>query len=223
MIDCLNVARYFIVRAYEDGIEAEMTNMKVQKLLYYTQCLHLALYDEPSFDEVIQAWRYGPVCPPAYRFYSEFEANQLPIPSKESLLQIPKEKKKLLEEIWEYFGGYQLDRLSGMTHLEFPWKKARKGLPPQASSTEPILLEDMKALGYQKLDVIERDNPAYELVMSEVLKDSSASQSSTRIGKGEVLTRLNSLQGLKNPKILSDLSKNLQKFTVLVWLSLLLN
>lgn len=175
MIDCLNVARYFIVRAYEDGIEAEMTNMKVQKLLYYTQCLYLALYDEPLFDEVIQAWRSGPVCPPAYRFYSEFEANQLPIPGKELLLKIPNEKKKLLEEIWEYFGGYQLDRPSGMTYLEFPWKKARKGLPPQASSTEPILLEDMKALGYQKLDVIERDNPAYELVMSEVFKDSSAS------------------------------------------------
>ena len=193
MIDCLNVARYFIVRADEDGIEAEMTNMKVQKLLYYTQCLHLALYDEPLFDEVIQAWRYGPVCPPAYRFYSEFEANQLPIPSKEYLLQIPKEKKKLLEEVWEYFGGYHAYRLSGMTHLEFPWKKARKGLPPQASSTEPILLKDMKALGDQKLDVIERDNPAYESVMSEVLKDTSTNLSSTRISKGEVLDWLNSL------------------------------
>ncbi|MDF5713908.1 MAG: DUF4065 domain-containing protein [Rhizonema sp. NSF051] len=76
--------------------------------MYYTQCLHLALYDEPLFDEEIQAWRYGPVCPPAYKFYSEFEANQLPIPSKEILLQIPDEKKKLLEEIWKYFGGYQL-------------------------------------------------------------------------------------------------------------------
>ncbi|MBW4543585.1 MAG: hypothetical protein KME25_03915 [Symplocastrum torsivum CPER-KK1] len=28
------------------------------------------MYDEPLFDEEIQAWRYGPVCPPAYRFYS---------------------------------------------------------------------------------------------------------------------------------------------------------
>lgn len=193
MIDCLDVARYFIVRAYEDGIEAEMTNMKVQKLLYYTQCLHLALYDEPLFDEIIQAWRYGPVCPPAYRFYSEFEAKQLPIPSKEVLSKIPNEKKELLEEIWEYFGGYHAYRLSGMTHMEFPWKKARKGLPPQASSTEPILLQDMKALGYQKLDLIERDNPAYESVMSEVLKDSSTSKSSTRIGKGEVRDWLNSL------------------------------
>ncbi|MEH2423996.1 MAG: type II toxin-antitoxin system antitoxin SocA domain-containing protein [Nostoc sp.] len=81
MIDCLNVARYFIIRAYEDSIEAEITNMKVQKLLYYAQSLHLAMYDGRLFEEEIQAWRYGPVCPPAYRFYSEFEAKQLPIPS----------------------------------------------------------------------------------------------------------------------------------------------
>jgi uncharacterized phage-associated protein len=193
MIDCLNVARYFIIRAYEDGIEAEMTNMKVQKLLYYAQSLHLALYNEPLFAEQIQAWRYGPVCPPAYKFYSEFEAKQLPIPDKESLLQLPREKKELLEEIWEYFGGYHAYKLSDMTHVEFPWKKARKGLPPQASSTEPILLNDMKELGYQKLDRIERDHPEYELAMSEILHDAFASESLNRIGKGEVHDWLNSL------------------------------
>ena len=193
MIDCLNVARYFIIRAYEDGIEAEMTNMKVQKLLYYAQSLHLALYNEPLFAEQIQAWRYGPVCPPAYKFYSEFEAKQLPIPDKESLLQLPREKKELLEEIWEYFGRYHAYKLSDMTHVEFPWKKARKGLPPQASSTEPILLKDMKELGYQKLDRIERDHPEYELAMSEVLNDAFASESLNRIGKKKVHDWLNSL------------------------------
>jgi uncharacterized phage-associated protein len=193
MIDCLNVARYFIMRAYEDGIEAEMTNMKVQKLLYYSQSLHLALYNEPLFEEEIQAWRYGPVCPPAYRFYSDFEAKQLPVPRKESLLQLPSEKKELLEEIWGYFGGYHAYRLSDMTHGEFPWKKARKGLPSEASSTEPILLDDMKALGCQKLDLIERENPAYKLAMSEVLKDAFATESSNRIGKGEVRDWLKSL------------------------------
>ena len=193
MIDCLNVARYFIIRAYEDGIEAEMTNMKVQKLLYYAQSLHLALYNEPLFAEEIQAWRYGPVCPPAYKFYTEFEAKQLPIPDKESLLQLPREKKELLEEIWEYFGGYHAYKLSDMTHVEFPWKKARKGLPPQASSTEPILLNDMKELGYQKLDRIERDRLAYELAMSETVNNAFASESLNRIGKGEVHDWLNSL------------------------------
>ena len=193
MIDCLNLARYFIIRAYEDGIEADMTNMKLQKLLYYAQSLHLALYDEPFFGEEMQAWRYGPVCPPAYSFYSDFEASQLPIPSKESLLQLPSNQQELLEEVWGYFGGDHAYRLSNMTHGEFPWKKARKGLLPQASSTKPIILEDMKALGYQKLDLIERDHPAYEIAMSEVLKDTFDSESSNRIKKGEVHDWLNSL------------------------------
>jgi uncharacterized phage-associated protein len=98
MINSINVACYFIIRAYEDGIEAEITNMKVQKLLYYSQSLHLALYDEPLFSDEIQAWRLGAVCPEAYKFYSEFEANQLPIPSKDHLSQIPEDNKKLLEE-----------------------------------------------------------------------------------------------------------------------------
>jgi uncharacterized phage-associated protein len=193
MIDCLNAARYFIMRAYQDGIEAEMTNMKVQKLLYYSQSLHLALHNEPLFEAEIQAWRYGPVCPPAYRFYSEFESKQLPVPRKESLAEIPPEQQDLLEEIWEYFGGYHAYRLSEMTHGEFPWKKARKGFPPEASSTEPILLDDMKALGYQKLDLIERDHSAYEPAMSEVLRDVLSSESSKRVGKGEVRDWLNSL------------------------------
>lgn len=192
MIDCLNAARYFIIRAYEDGIEAEMTNMKVQKLLYYAQSLHLALYDVPLFEDEIQAWRYGPVCPPAYRFYSDFEAKQLPIPLKESLLQLPNEKQELLEEVWGYFGSHHAFKLSDMTHGEFPWKKARRGLLPEASSTEPILLDDMKALGEQKLDLIERDHPAYKSAMSEIVKDAFSSEPSQRIGKGEVSDWLNS-------------------------------
>ena len=190
----IDVASYFIIRAYEDGIEAEMTNMKVQKLLYYAQSLHLALYDEPFFKEDIQAWRYGPVCPPAYRFYCKFEADQLPIPDKEeSLKTIPEEKQVLLEEIWEYFGSYHAYSLSDMTHCEFPWIKARKGLAPQAGSTEAILLEDMKALGHKKLDLIEREHPAYEPIVTKILQDALIEEPSSRAGKGEVRDWLKSL------------------------------
>jgi uncharacterized phage-associated protein len=193
MINCLNAARYFIVKAYEDGREAEMTNMKVQKLLYYSQSLYLAMYNEPLFEDEIQAWRYGPVCPPAYKFYSEFEAKQLPLPGKEFLLEIPDNAKNILEEVWGYFGIYHAYMLSDMTHLEFPWKKARKNLAPQESSTEPILIKDMQVLGSQKLEVIERENPAYEPTISEVLNNTLNSESSNRVGKGGVRDWLNSL------------------------------
>ncbi len=172
MIDCLQVAKFFIVKAYEDGREEQITNMKVQKLLYYAQSLHLALFDEPLFGDEIQAWRYGPVCPPVYRFYSEFEAEQLPIPNQYSFAQIDGDRIDLLEEVWDYFGQHHAYYLSGMTHVEFPWKKARKGLPPEARSIAPILLEDMKLLGYEKLDQIERDNPAYSASVAYLLEQS---------------------------------------------------
>jgi uncharacterized phage-associated protein len=171
MIDCLNVARYFIKRAYQDGLEAEMTNLKVQKLLYYSQLLHLALFDKPLFEDEIQAWRYGPVCPPAYNFYSEFEAKQLPIPDEDVLSEFPDKTKDLLEKVWGCFSGYDAYFLSAMTHREFPWKNARKGLSKDASSTEPILLEDMKKLGQEKLNLIGRKQPRTPGLLKRQLGD----------------------------------------------------
>ncbi len=194
MVSPLDIARYFIFRAYEDGREAQMTNMKVQKLLYYTQSLHLALFDEPLFDDEIQAWRLGPVCPPAYYFYSEFEAQQLPVPRKNELTHLSEETQNLIEEVWEYFGEYHAYHLSDMTHLEFPWKKARKGLPAEASSQEPILLSDMQALGQQKLEEIERSHPVYEKVVPLLLREAfSENTTKTYIKQGEVHDWLTSL------------------------------
>jgi uncharacterized phage-associated protein len=194
MVSPLDVARYFIFRAYEDGRESLMTNMKVQKLLYYTQSLYLALFDEPLFDDEIQAWRYGPVCPPAYRFYSDFEARQLPVPRKDELTRISEEVQNLLREVWEYFCEHDAYYLSGLTHLEFPWKKARKGLPPEASSQEPILLSDMKMLGQEKLEEMERSHPVYQKVVPLLLKDAfSENNPKSYIKQGEVHDWLNAL------------------------------
>jgi len=187
MVSSLDIARYFILRAYEDGREADMTNMKMQKLLYYTQSLHLALFNEPLFAEEIQAWRYGPVCPPAYRLYSNFEAEQLPIPRRDELTEFSEEIQSLLDEAWEYFGAYHAYLLSDMTHLEFPWQKARKGLPTSAASQEKILLSDMQVLGQQKLAEIERSNPAYETIIPFLLEAAfSENTPKTYIKQGEV-------------------------------------
>ncbi len=192
MISCLDVANYFIKKAYEDGLENDITNMKVQKLLYYAQSLHLALYDEPLFAEEIQAWRYGPVCYPAYKKYSEFEEKQLPVP-KENVISDAEEIQELLEEVWEYFGRYHAYQLSSMTHTEFPWKKARKGLPSEAPSREPISLADMKQLGYAKLEQIERDNPAYPLAIKSALQSALTSNSQQHNTEGEIRDWLDSL------------------------------
>lgn len=46
-----------------------MSNMKLQKMLYYQQGYHLALFDEPLFEDDLEAWMYGPAVPIVYDYY----------------------------------------------------------------------------------------------------------------------------------------------------------
>ena len=194
LIDPLNAAEYFIVRAYEDNTDADMTNMKLQKLLYYAQSLHLALYDEPMFEAEIQAWRYGPVCPPAYEYYRDYEYEQLPIPTGDSFSDTPDEIKNLLEETWNIFGVHSAYSLRDMTHLESPWLSARGDLPKHASSKEPLSLLEMKRLGKAKLTEIEEKHPTYEPVMAGALENAlSSGNKAEYVSKGGVRDWLESL------------------------------
>lgn len=61
------------------------------------------------------------------------------------------------------------------------------------ASSDLTILEDMQSLDERNLDFIERNHPAYDPVMCEVLKDAFNSQSSNRISKGEIRDWLNSL------------------------------
>ena len=43
-----------------------ITNLKLQKLIYYAQAWFLALHDEALFDDPIEAWVHGPVVPEVF-------------------------------------------------------------------------------------------------------------------------------------------------------------
>ena len=63
------VADYIIRSAHESG--ELITNLKLQKLVYYAQAWHLALFDEPLFDDPIEAWVHGPVVSSLYSKFPE--------------------------------------------------------------------------------------------------------------------------------------------------------
>lgn len=137
-----NIAEYFIALSNETG--NLITNLKLQKLVYYVQSWHLALYGKPMFDGNFQAWVHGPVLPELYFTYNDFkwrpierdDLDHTNILSFEGM--IGEEKTGFLKEICEeYFGmdGYELEKL---THQEDPWKKARAGLPEDEPSRNII-------------------------------------------------------------------------------------
>lgn len=99
-----------------DGI----SNLKLQKLLYYCQGVYLALNNEPLFDEEIEAWQYGPVVPPVYHEYKDCGSQYIPSLSTAEI-EMKAEDFEIIKEVYEVFGQFSALKLMEMTHNENPW------------------------------------------------------------------------------------------------------
>lgn len=67
------VASYFIAKACALP-ENDLTNLKLQKMLYYAQVEHITQYSGNGsvlFADQIEAWQYGPVIPSVYNWLSQ--------------------------------------------------------------------------------------------------------------------------------------------------------
>ncbi len=118
---CEDIANYFLISQAEDD---NICPMKIQKLLYYSQGFHLALYDEPLFGEQIEAWTHGPVVPELYYSYKRYGRNPIDIPKEES--KIDPSTIEFLDEIYNVFGRQSAWDLREATHREPPFQKAEK-------------------------------------------------------------------------------------------------
>jgi uncharacterized phage-associated protein len=119
-----------------------ITNLKLQKLLYYAQAWHLALYDgEPLFEDAIEAWVHGPVVPSIFRQYKEFRWNPI---SKTEGSPLSERIEQHLESVWKIYGKFDATMLERRTHSEEPWLEARGGLPLDVPSHNVITPSRMR-------------------------------------------------------------------------------
>jgi uncharacterized phage-associated protein len=137
-----NTANFLLVECRERG--DILTNLKLQKLLYYAQAWHLAIHNKPLFSEDFQAWVHGPALPSQYQRFKKFEWR----PILEEGITLPKIKNKEITshliEIVNIFGIETASSLELMTHNEKPWQEARNGIPNDQPSTSIISKESMR-------------------------------------------------------------------------------
>lgn len=118
------VAEWFLnhVRSLSNEEDEEyLTNLKLQKLLYYAQGTSLALCDKPLFDDPIIHWQHGPVVTSVYYLYSDYRGN--PILYDGNFMNVfDSEATALLQDVYDTFGCYSAWGLRNMTHREDPWK-----------------------------------------------------------------------------------------------------
>lgn len=97
-----------------------ITNLKLQKLLYYAQGCYLAYKGESLFKEEFLAWEHGPVIKSIYDKFRKFGANGIQY-EDDYQEKIDIETVTLLERVYNRFGQYTAWKLRDMTHQEKPW------------------------------------------------------------------------------------------------------
>jgi uncharacterized phage-associated protein len=118
----LDIANYFLYKAAKD--EELLSNLKLQKLVYYAQGIHLADCGTPIFKDIIKAWAYGPVVPGLYKAYKEYGAGAIPADKSFDPKSIDKDTREFLDEIYKVFGQFSATRLMDFTHTDQCWKDA---------------------------------------------------------------------------------------------------
>lgn len=122
-----DVANFFIEWANNCEDEA-MTNMRLNKLVYYAQGHSLAENSKELFEDDIQAWKYGPIVPELYKQYSKYGKKPISgIDPDYSVDNLTREEQLLLSDILFNYGMYSGMYLSNLTHKKgTPWEEVYK-------------------------------------------------------------------------------------------------
>ena len=117
-----------------------ITNLFLQKILYYIKAIGKLLVEYPIITDECEAWRFGPVFPNIYEKYKNFGKQEiildLPVDYAKNLLT--KEEKQVTDFVLNTFGIYNIWFLKDLTHMEEPWLSARNGIDEEAASNNPI-------------------------------------------------------------------------------------
>jgi len=126
-----DVAKYILTQ------HGEMTAMKLQKLVYYSQAWSLVWDERPMFSEKIKAWANGPVVGELYHAHKgRFLVKAQHVTGNPSALDA--KAIATINAVLKFYGGKTAQWLSDLTHSERPWVEAREGLKPGESGGSVI-------------------------------------------------------------------------------------
>lgn len=74
MLSALDIANFFVDISVR-GKENDITNLKLNKLVYYAQAWAFVKFGRGLFSEKVEAWDNGPVVPSVYHAFKEYGKN----------------------------------------------------------------------------------------------------------------------------------------------------
>ena len=138
MCSARNVANFFIDLANRGKYKKKITNMRVNKLLYFAQGHYLAKTETPLFDENFLAWDFGPVVPEIYRKYSVYGERAISLVDDDyDFRHFSSTEIDMLLDVSKEYENYTTSQLVEMTHRDIsPWKNAYSSISKEISKDE---------------------------------------------------------------------------------------
>lgn len=138
MANVFDVAEYILAK------QGEIPAVKLHKLLYYSQAWSLVWDDAPMFESRIEAWKNGPVVRELYRHHrQQFSVGPAAFKGYGDVANVSPKQAATIDAVLDFYGNKTTQWLSDLTHMEDPWRLARKELPNGESSEAEITLASM--------------------------------------------------------------------------------
>lgn len=139
--DAVTIANYVILKSqeYEDTI----TNLKIQKILYFLQGAFLIENNRSLIEQPFERWKYGPVIHDVYTTFSQFGYNKIdePVPKYNidtskgfKVISTPFDEdiidgddKDLIDRYYLQMVGKNVSELVELTHEQKEWSQYNDG------------------------------------------------------------------------------------------------
>lgn len=124
MYDALLISSFIIGYSNKKGYG--ISNLKLQKILYFIQAYFLITKDEPCFSDLIEAWDFGPVVPTVYQEFKQFGGGNIPYTDNyfEENNLIHEDNKEDIKRVVDRFKDFTSTDLVTLTQSQTPWKRA---------------------------------------------------------------------------------------------------
>lgn len=115
MVNVSDVANFLVLSSKPEE-EDFMTNLRVNKLLYFIQGCYLSRKNEPLFEENFEAWKLGPVIPSIYNRYKVYGNNPITKESVTEDIELPRDVMMVITDVLREYGKYTTRKLVAITH-----------------------------------------------------------------------------------------------------------
>ncbi len=160
MYDVRDIANTLLDCAEEQNIS--ITNLSLQKLLYFVHGWFCSIYNEPLIKNKFEAWQYGPVQRVIYDQFKVVKDQPIrgiratfinPLNGNDEYREpnVEPDHRSMISAILEKYGRYSAGELVEESHAEdgpweFVWKQAEESIYPGMKIPDALIIDHFKRL-----------------------------------------------------------------------------